>query len=256
MKHILAIFLVTALIGCKTSKQTSVEDSSSIIKKWELRVLDGEDISTIRPVYLDFSKENTVSGFIGCNRLTGSYLIENKTQIRFLKLATTRMMCSEQEMNLERKVLELLNTTDNFTLDNGKLMLNIGRRAPLATFYEMTENEIANKYWKLIKLNGKTVKMDENQEREQYFTLRSDGSMAGFAGCNYFNGQYELASGNRIKFNDNIAISLKACPDVDLDESAFMQVFYQTESYFIEDEILSLKAGKNAPIAIFEAVYF
>lgn len=30
--------------------------------------------------------------------------------------------------------------------------------------------------------------MAENQEKEQYFILKSDGTVSGFAGCNQFNG--------------------------------------------------------------------
>ncbi len=179
-----------------------------------------------------------------------------KTQIKFNQLGTTRMMCPEMEMALESQVLELLNSADNFTIDSGKLMLNIGRRAPLATFYVMSENGIVNKYWKLTKLEGDAVQMAVNQEREQYFILRSDGSISGFAGCNQFNGQYELINGNHISFKDNMAMTLQACPDVDVDESAFMKVFSLTDSYTIDGDTLSLNEGERVSIAVFEAIYF
>lgn len=231
-------------------------DENSIFKKWELSIIDGEKVNGNSPIYLEFSKDNRVSGFIGCNRLTGSFTIENKTQIRFNQLATTMMACPEMDMAIERQVLELLNTVDNFTIDGGKLMLNIGRRAPLALFYEMSENEIVNKYWKLIKLDGKNVQMAANQEREQYFILRSDGTISGFAGCNHFNGQYELAKGNRISIHDNLAVTMKACPDVNVDETVFLKLFGVTDHYTIKGDTLCLKNEKKAPIAVFEAIYF
>ena len=256
MKYITSIVLAVLLISCQTGNKVKKTDKNAIHKRWELSVIDGRQVSSNLPIYIELTEDNKVSGFTGCNRLTGTYVIENESQIKFNQLATTRMACPEMEMTLESKVLELLNTADNFTIDSGKLMLNIGRRSPLATFFEMSDHEIVNKYWKLIILEGDTVQMAINQEREQYFLLRSDGSISGFAGCNHFNGQYELTEGNRISFNENMAMTLKACPDVDIDESAFMEVFGLTDNYTIEDDILSLSVGKRAPIAVFEAVYF
>ena len=256
MKHIVGIILVALLVSCNTGNKVKETSKDTIHEKWELSVLDGEQVTGALPVYIDLTEDNTVSGFIGCNRLTGNYSIKNKTQIKFNQLGTTRMICPEMEMALESQVLELLNTADNFTIDSGKLMLNIGRRAPLATFNVMSDNEIVNKYWKLTKLEGDAVQMAVNQEREQYFILRSDGSISGFAGCNQFNGQYELLNGNHISFNDNMAMTLQACPDVDVDESAFMKVFRLTDSYTINGDTLSLNEGERVSIAIFEAIYF
>ena len=256
MKHVISMLLVTLLISCSTGNKVKETAKDTLYQKWELSVLDGKEVTGNLPIYIELTEDNKVSGFVGCNQLTGTYVIENKSQIKFNQLATTRMACPEMEMEMERQVLELLNTADNFTIDNGKLMLNIGRRAPLATFNAMSDNEILNKYWKLIKLEGAPVQMAANQEREQYFMLKSDGSISGFAGCNQFNGQYELTEGNRISIDKNLAMTLKACPDVDVDESAFMKVFDQTDNYTINGDTLSLNVGKRAPLAVFEAVYF
>ncbi|MDY0199557.1 MAG: META domain-containing protein [Tenuifilaceae bacterium] len=256
MKHTMITMLAVLLVSCGTGNKEKETDLNTIHKKWELSVLDGEQIAANSPIYIDLTEDTIVSGFTGCNRLIGSYAIENESQIKFSQLGTTLMACPELEMELESKVLELLNTADNFTIDNGKLMLNVGRRAPLATFYEMSDNEIVNKYWKLIKLEGDTVQMAANQEREQYFTLRSDGSISGFAGCNHFTGQYTLTEASGISINENLAISLKVCPDVDIDESAFLRVLLRTNNYTISNDTLCLNAGKDAPLAIFEAVYF
>ena len=256
MRNLICLMSVVFCVSCGSGKKVNKAAEDSVYRKWELSILEGNQIGVNQPIYLELTKDNKVSGYVGCNRVTGSFSIENETQIRFNQLASTRMACSPSAMELEHKVLELLNTTDNFTIDKGKLMLNIGRRAPLAVFVEMNDNEIVNKYWKLIKLDGQEVKMLANQEREQYFTLRSDSSISGFAGCNNFNGQYELSPGNKIKFNQNMAMTMRACPDLDIDESAMMQVFALTNNYTIKGDTLSLFVGKRAALAVFEAVYF
>ena len=256
MRILLSIVLISVLTSCKTGVKSSDMETAELDQKWELNMLDGQKVVTTTPIYIEFMEGNKVSGFIGCNRVTGSYSIEDKTQIKFNQLAATRMMCAPSEMAMETRVLEMLNTTDNFTVSDGKLMLNVGRRAPLATFVTMTENEIVNKYWKLKTLEGAAVTMQPNQEKEQYFMLRSDGTMSGFAGCNLFNGDYELMKGNRISIKQNMAMTLRACPDVKVDEIAFLKVFEQADNYTIKGDMLELNVGKRAPLAVFEAVYF
>lgn len=262
MKKVISILSIALfLVSCGTApKETSTENQETIDKaiyqKWELSLLEDMPAQGNKVVYLELTEDNKVSGFIGCNTLNGNYTIENGSQIKFTELGTTKMMCPEDEMETEKQVLALLNTVDNFTLSDGKLMLNVGKRAPLATFHVMNDNEIVNKYWKLKTLEGKEVKMAENQEEEVYFMLRGDGSMNGFAGCNHFNGSYELAEGMRLSFNENMAMTMKACPDMDLNESALMEVFGLTDNYTINGDTLSLNVAKRAPLAVFEAVYF
>lgn len=116
--------------------------------------------------------------------------------------------------------------------------------------------QIAEKYWKLITLEGKEVGMVENQEQEIYFILKTNNnSIKGFAGCNTFNGSYELKKGNRIKFIQ-MATTLKLCADVAVNESEIMTVFELADNYTINDDVLSLNVGRRAPLAVFEAVYF
>src|SRR5690606_17800467 len=111
-----------------------------------------------------------------------------------------------------------------------------------------SENLIAGKYWKLKTLDGKEVTMAENQEREIYFTLKAnDNSVTGFAGCNTLTGTYALEEGNRIRFS-HMGITLKACPDVDVDESEFLKVFELADNYTINGDRLMLNVGKRAPL--------
>ena len=117
------------------------------------------------------------------------------------------------------------------------------------------DQQIAGKYWKLIKLEGQEVEMVENQESEIFFTLKAeDNTVSGFAGCNSITGEYELTEGNRIRFT-NMGITMMICPDVAVDESEFMQVFELTDNYTIHNDTLSLNVGRRAPLAVFEAVY-
>ena len=115
---------------------------------------------------------------------------------------------------------------------------------------------ITEKYWKLVTLEGQKVTMAKNQERETYFMLKNDqNQIRGFAGCNTFNGTYTLEKGQRIRFSPLVA-TLKACLDVDVNESKFFKVFELADNYSVNGDTLSLNVGRRIPLAVFEAVYF
>lgn len=185
----------------------------------------------------------------------GGYTIANKLQISFSEIASTRMACQNQNWD-ESAFNTVLETANNFTISGNKLMLNVGRRTPLAVFVKTTKEGITNKYWRLKKLDGKEVEMADNQAREQYFILKNDGTISGFSGCNQFSGNYTLEENtSKIKFTSMLS-TLRACPDVAVDESAFLEVFKLTNNYTVKDDVLTLNIGKRAPLAVFEAVYF
>ena len=120
---------------------------------------------------------------------------------------------------------------------------------------ESAPDGITEKYWKLKTLDGKAVVMKENQEREIFITLKKDENrVTGFAGCNSLSGEYTLEEGNRIRFK-NVAVTMKACPDVAVNESEFLEIFELADNYTIKDDVLSLNVGRRAPLAVFEAVY-
>ncbi|WP_027126385.1 META domain-containing protein [Gelidibacter mesophilus] len=235
----------------------SIEDT-----KWIITTLEGQDMSEREKNgqiihFTLHSKDNRVSGFSGCNSFMGTYKLEKDNLISFSQMASTRMACPDTKIN-ESQILSIFETADNFTISNGKLALNKVKRAPLAEFKKgvMDKEPIVEKYWKLKTLQGKDVKMADNQEREIFFTLKSQGNrVTGFAGCNTINGEYTLEEGNRIRFKGMLT-TLKACPNVAINESEFLKVFELADNYTIVDDVLSLNVGRRAPLAVFEAVYF
>ncbi len=186
----------------------------------------------------------------------GTYEVSGGLQVSFSRIATTRRVCPETDDWNEMEFNQMLEQANNYTINGNKLMLNVGKRAPLAVFVKTEEKDIANKYWKLVKLNGKTVQMAAKQEREQYFILRHNNAVTGFAGCNLFSGSYTLEESKlRIKFSDMLS-TLRACPGVEVDESEFLQVFELADNYTLNGDTLMLNLGRRAPLAVFESVYF
>ena len=134
-------------------------------------------------------------------------------------------------------------------------MVTVGCNSTKNTSVKTENNSITEKYWKLTILEGKKITMAKNQEREIYFTLKTDQNrVTGFAGCNTFSGEYTIEDGNRIRFK-NMAITMMACPDVAVNESELLEVFEIADNYTINNDVLSLNVGRRAPLAVFEAVY-
>lgn len=112
--------------------------------------------------------------------------------------------------------------------------------------------ELAGKYWKLVRLNGKPV---EAASREPHIRFMAEESLAnGNSGCNRFNGKYELLEGNRVKFSP-FAMTKMACMDDNI-EGEFMQIFEKTTSYSLTSNELILQDEYEKTLAKFEADFF
>ena len=251
MKTLLTLSIVAITI-CASGLNAQTPTKETLNKKWELISLEGNEITTNQPVYLNFGDNNKISGFAGCNTLKANYTVKNGSQIHFSEISSTKIMCAPYDMNVEKELMEVLKTADNYTIQNGHLILNVGRRAPLAVFAAKSKNKVLNTSWSLKKLNGKKVTMLKNQEKEQGFMLRSGGQMTGFAGCNTFTGNYTLSGKSTIAFNPNMAMTRKACPDVKLNEQKFINIFKNAKRYYVKENALILKNGSNKVVAVFE----
>ncbi|GGG13213.1 META domain-containing protein [Pontibacter amylolyticus] len=154
MKKYLIIASVFALTlsGCSTAKNadqaanngtvptTGVEQQEPTIteKRWKLVELEGQPVTMSEDQQAEAhfvlqTEGNKVRGNGGCNAFNGTYALSEGNRIRFSGMAMTRMYCAGVEKEDEfMKVFEL---ADNYTLHGDTLMLNVGRRAPLAVFH-------------------------------------------------------------------------------------------------------------------------
>lgn len=267
---VLALFSFVVLASCNTKKKLTPEMLMN--HSWELTTLNGTAISYAeneRPVQFNLTeKDNKVSGFAGCNNFMGTYTLKGDT-LTFAPLATTRKACPDADIN-EADVLKAFSEVATVSLENGKLSFLNAKKEVVAVFAKIEKKkaeeaatltdaktpEIVEKYWKLKTLNGEAVTMAENQQKENYFMLKAkDTQVRGFAGCNTFNGTYTLENKNQISF-EKMATTMKACPDLEINESEFLSVFGAATSYTLNDDQLVLKNEKQDALASFEAVYF
>ncbi|PVB60465.1 hypothetical protein DCO57_16835 [Labrenzia sp. 011] len=92
---------------------------------WKVMEIDGaasaEDVAST----LTISADGTASGQAGCNRFTTQATIEGQS-LTFGAIAVTRMMCSEAEMQQEKRFLDALAATARWENVDGALALYDG----------------------------------------------------------------------------------------------------------------------------------
>ncbi|WP_214000583.1 META domain-containing protein [Arsukibacterium sp.] len=109
----------------------AVEEELNIAGRWQLTELLQKSVDADNNVYLQFDQAGRVSGFTGCNSLTGGYQLQGP-RLSFTPLATTRKACLQD--NLEPQLLDVLSKVDNISVAGDELSLNRARMAPLARF--------------------------------------------------------------------------------------------------------------------------
>lgn len=116
------------------------------------------------------------------------------------------------------------------------------------------DNEIAEKYWKLIELNGNKIILGKNQDTAPHLTLKNkNGQVFGHGGCNSFQGSHELSEGNKIKFSKMGATKM-FCDHMET-EQALLNVLEMADNYSVEKDTVSLNNSTMVSIAKFQMVY-
>jgi len=152
-----AIMLVVALSvsACGSlQKQTNQEtpdmstsyDVADITNKhWKLVELNGNPVTFpefTEAAFILLNPDGTVSGNLGCNSFFGSYTLQEGDRITFSQLANTQKMCFDENiMNIEAEMIRVLQSADNYNLNEKQLVLNRARMAPLARFEITPMNE-------------------------------------------------------------------------------------------------------------------
>lgn len=130
----------------------------------------------------------------------------------------------------------------------------------LSSSYMLQKQEkgIEDRRWQMVELMGEKVsEMDPKPDKAAFLYLDSeDNSMSASAGCNNLIGSYELQEGSRITFDSNMASTLMACPNPEMEE-AFKEVLSRADNYSLNEDgtMLSLNKARMAPLARFEVDY-
>jgi len=118
-------------------------------------------------------------------------------------------------------------------------------------------NDITEKYWKLVELNGSPVVFADSMNREPFIVLKAENNrINGHGGCNTLSGTYEIdRAASRIKFSQMVS-TMMACLNMDI-ESGLKNALETADNFALsaDGKFLSLNRARMAPLARFELVY-
>ncbi len=109
-------------VGCATN-QAALADVNDIYGEWDITMANG--VSTKKgtsPATITFSEDGKVNGCATVNRFFGDYEFNGRT-LTFSHIGLTRMMGMEHSMNIERNVIDAVNTTASASIGKNKVTL-------------------------------------------------------------------------------------------------------------------------------------
>ncbi|MBN1189145.1 MAG: META domain-containing protein, partial [Dehalococcoidales bacterium] len=109
--------------------------------------------------------------------------------------------------------------------------------------------ELDGTQWKLISLDGSQL------VPRSYISLyfRENGKIWGFAGCNYFGGDYTASSNGTLGFSE-LTITLMGCTDEDISdqEKAYLDAITAVASCSLEENHLEMYDDTGRILLVFE----
>ncbi|MBE0422740.1 MAG: copper resistance protein NlpE N-terminal domain-containing protein [Lutibacter sp.] len=116
------------------------------------------------------------------------------------------------------------------------------------------DNEITEKYWKLIELNGNKLILGKNQNTGPHLTLKKENSRVfGNGGCNSFQGTFELSEGKKIKFSEMAATKMFC--DYRETEQELFSALEMADNYSAKNDTITLNNAAMLSLAKFQMIY-
>ena len=205
---------------------------------WRLQSLPGKDAKALaaarQPLTMRF-EAGRVSGFSGCNRLVGSYTVENDT-VTLSQLAGTMMACPEPEMALEGVFRAALGGPLRYSVAGDRLTLKPASGEPLVLVAVVQR---LDGDWKVSGFNnGRDAVVGLSGEAPIALSFEK-GAVSGDAGCNTFRGAY-VVDGKGVKIGP-LALTRKACAeDVMKQEREFLSALASAITWSVEGDTLDM----------------
>ena len=133
----LAMIMVLAAIGSCGSSEKKINDTEIVESypngNYKIGLIkdSNEASSELTIIFNDSLK--TVSGYSGCNRFNGTYILDG-SKIKFDQLVSTKMSCPEEKNEVESKMIEALADVNSFILEEETLTLMKNEKNMLTAF--------------------------------------------------------------------------------------------------------------------------
>ncbi len=201
------------LVGCCRFADRPVAATTSALEgaAWRLVSLPGTLPSTIealkQPASVQFDS-GKVTGFNGCNTLTGPYTL-NGNRLQLGTLAATAMACPEPASTIESTFNKMFTGTLSFVVMGNRLNLATPSGTVLG-FAREAPGSLAGT-WTVTGFNNGREGVVSPIDSSKITLAFENGTVSGGAGCNRFHAHYTEA-GDRIKIGPLAATNMM-CSD-------------------------------------------
>lgn len=119
-----AIAIMLVLTSCRPETAQAGPDPLQLMgRAWAAQEIDGKPITMERPPAIVFTANGRLSGFTGCNRMSGSVSLTKGDLKIGENLAATRMACAEPErMEMEHTFTQTLPRASKWEVRDGALL--------------------------------------------------------------------------------------------------------------------------------------
>jgi len=187
----------------------------------------------------------------GCNDVSGAYALDGE-KLSFQPGPMSKRACTESLATQESDFLYGLQNAASYKIEAGKLTLLDADGKVLLTFTEQLPAQLSDGPWQLISFNNGNG-MESNQTTAKIVvTFGADGKVSGNAGCNNFNGAYEV-DGDKITVGP-LAATEMACaePEGVMDtENAFLQALNNAATFTITGDALTIFDKDGSKLLVF-----
>lgn len=184
-----------ALDGAAGTVRLMDAHGSGADEAWRLLEYGSADDRTTVPIDVTVTirlDEGRVNGLAGCNRYTGSALID-EGHIAMGPLAMTMRMCPPEVMKVERDYVALLDVVDSMAVVEGRLVMSAGGDPVLV--FERVGFHVPGT-WRLDSYNnGRQAMVSVQPDTEITAVFDDEGTVTGSSGCNRYRAEYRAAAG-------------------------------------------------------------
>ncbi len=252
----MVMLLALPLAACASSNDsgsggaTSAPAQSLADTSWDLEQYAPAGKSELAPVpdgvkaTAEFTTDK-IAGSSGCNRFTGGYTADGTT-IDIGPLASTLMACVGAAMAVEADYLARLDEAATFSIGDGTMTMSDKAGQVVLSYKAAVPITLTGTNWSA---NGINTGTDAVSSLVAGTTVTAvfgdDGSISGNAGCNTYNGTYEV-TGTTMKIGP-LSTTMMACePDVTKQETNYLAALGRVTKYTIRGDQLELRDDGGA----------
>ncbi len=244
MKHayiltIPLLALACALAACSSQKaatttvttQKQSADYSDIVPgEWTIHKVDGKNVTGDERPYFTFDPANSrFYGSNGCNTINGDYCASSHS-MTFSNVISTLRSCPDAQF--ESAINRAVDATRGYSVakkGHEYYMTLTGHSGSAVMVLRKHNMDFINGTWKVEKLNGSDVKLDDGEEMKMVIDI-PELKIHGTTGCNVFNGSLLIDPDKTyaLQFKDMIS-TRRACHD-SAQETAFLLAMEEVES--------------------------